>query len=245
MKIDRVEILKNTGNNQYEKALYPLSVTSNVLSENGLNLEDELNILKTMLDNSSITSSKSYINKEDNVSEIEVKNPNYTYLDSVLEIYYNGLILIEGYHYELKSDGKVRFIDFKLGVNDELIFKVYNNLRPNLNFKYTNLPTNQQEAMDDIIKSLNDYINLINGFKEEVVSSLNNAGIDATINDSYKELATTIRANLNKTINVLPTVFGDLFSNPYFKIDISFNLGGLFGVKSNTVYFNNNLGNLF
>lgn len=240
----RIEILKNTGDNQYNDVIYLKTITSNVLSKSNITLEEELFNIKSIMNNSSILSTTNYIVTVDNVIELTINNPNYVKLDSELEVYYNGLLLIENYHYSILGTDKIKLLDFTASVNDEFVFKVYNKNKPNIDLSYKSLPQESQEAIEQLTKSINNYVYTVNDFKKTLVTQLNNIKVSVSIEDSFDTIAEKIDENLNKK-NSFPTDLGVLIGKPYYQYDVFFSLGSLYGEKNTVSYHDNDLGNLF
>lgn len=241
MKIYNLEIRKNTGKEQYDELFCPRTSISNVLTGNDLSLEEELNNALNNIKNTITKSQTSYIVEQDNVSNIAINNPNYLFLDSEINIYYNGLLLVKNLHYELLSNRTINLLEFTANSQDEFIFIVFNKFKSNINLTYKTFPKDYKNALDSLLDSVNSYMNDVNIFKSTLVLYLKNLYVDIDMDDSFLQVSNAVYSKLTKREHV-PENLGDLFAMSYHIHNISYNLGCLFGTQNNVQYYGNNLG---
>lgn len=238
-----IEIRLRTGNNQYNDLALITTSIDNIINNYGSTLNDDLLIIKEIIENAKTVSSTSYIENTDNISQIDINNPNYVYLESELEVFYNGLLLIKDYHYSI-VDNKINLLDFTASKNDEFVFKVYNNFKLDLDLSFLDLPNTEKEALNKLNESFNLYVTYVNKFKEKLKIALNNLDIVVHSDDSLDTYANLITKNL-KDKYVLPFDLGSLIGNNYFAPhNISFDFGHLEGVENSFHYFKKDLGSI-
>lgn len=238
-----IEIRLRTGNNQYNDLALITTSIDNIINNYGSTLNDDLLIIKEIIENAKTVSSTSYIVSSNNVSQIAINNPNYIYLESELEVFYNGLLLINNYHYSI-LDNKVNLLDFTASKNDEFVFKVYNNFKLNLDLSFLNLPNTEKEALNKLNESFNLYVTYVNKFKEKLKIALNNLDIVVYADDSLDTYADLITKNL-KDKYVLPFDLGSIIGDSYFSPhNLSFDFGHLEGVENSFPYFGRDLGGI-
>lgn len=245
-----IEIRYNNGSNNYDTILYPVTKMSQVIfketdiKDQYISAEEELVSLYNLLSNTKVISSSSYICNKKNESIIKINNLNYNYLDSELEVYYNGLLLINNYHYILYDEDSIKLLDFSLNLDDELIFKVFNINKVNIDIGYDDINDEKGKELKDIIDSMNEYINFTNKGKKLISDTLKKADVKLEWNDTYESYALAIEKVLS-THKKITTDFGMLFARPYYEYNISFDLGSLYGVEIEKSILPNDLGELF
>lgn len=244
MKGKAIEIRQRTGVDNYDTILFPKTKLSCVYNDLGITSEEEIVNIKNILNHSKISSLSMYVCSENNQIVIPINNQNYNYLDSQIEVYYNGLLLVEGLHYVLEGNNSIRVLGFSLNINDEVVFRVLNSLKVNVDIDYENINEADRRTLNDIINSINNYINLINEGKKKISKEFKSGNIQVEWNDSFDKIASEIKKLINARKGI-PNDLGGLFTKPYFGANIDINLGVLFGISSEMPGLANNLGELF
>lgn len=241
-----LEILRRTGDNQYHERLNLLTSIDRVESDNGHTLRDELVLIKKVLESVALQSVTSYTVDSDLVERVTINNPNYVYATSDLDLFYNGGILIKDYHYRIVAPNIVEFIDFTLSMDDEIVFKVYNKNKINIDVSYNDYPQSKVEAINDLNTSINKYISYVNKFKVNIVEALNAMAVDVSINDSLEIIASKVIENLRQGY-VIDNDLGYLFGDINHIYNISYDIGYLFGEELDVQYFinGNDFGSIF
>lgn len=250
MKYRGIEIRRKTTGDNYDEILYPVTKLSNVIykesniSNEYITAEEEIVSIYNILKDTKIQSLSTYICDTKDQTIIPIHNQNYTYLDSELEVYYNGLLLIKNHHYTLSSDNTIRLINFSLKVNDEIVYKVLNTNKVNLQIDYEKIDEAKGKELKDIVNSINEYINLVNTGKKLLSDEFKKGNIQVNWNDSFDEFALQLK-KLIETKKTTPTDLGNLFSKPFYEVNVGFILGDLYGVENDKSIFADNLGLLF
>lgn len=239
-----IEILQKSGVDNYDTVLYPKTKLSNVIYNESLTAEDEVMTILKILKDCKTVSTSYYKCDANGKSIVKINNENYHYLDSILDVYYNGLYLIPDVNYVLEDLNNVRFIDFTLNVNDEITFRVLNSIKINLELDYENMTTDKAKQLKDIVNSINNYINSINNGKELIANEFQKGKVDVNWNDSFEKMAKEVKTLIDSKKS-MPNDLGILFSNPYFGIMSTINLGRLFGNSLTSEDFTSDLGSLF
>lgn len=242
------EIRNKKGTDDYSTILYPATKLNNVIfKKDGINTiyaEEELISMYKMINQTKLISTSVYVCTENNQSIIPINNDNYNFLDSGIEVYYNGLLLINKMHYIIYNQSYIKLLDFSCSLNDEITFKILNSNKVLLEIDYENISDEKGNEIKDIIDSINSYINLVNSGKKMISDEFKSANIDVEWNDTFEKIAIEISKILGTRKNT-PNDFGSLFAMPYYDVNISFIYGFLFGNKVDNNLLPNNLGTLF
>lgn len=239
-----IEIRHKTGVDNYDTILFPKTKLSCVYNNLGVNLEEEIMNIKSILNHSKISSLSMYVCNEDNQVVIPINNENYNYLDSQLEVYYNGLLLVKGLHYILEGTNNIKVLGFSLNINDEIVFKVLNSLKVNVDIEYENIDESNRRTLKDVINSINNYINLVNDGKKKISDEFKSGNIQVEWNDSFEKMASELKKLIDARKGI-PNDLGNLFTKPYFGANIDINFGVLFGISTEMPGLTSNFGGLF
>lgn len=238
-----IEVRFRTGDKQYNDLALFVTSMDNVKNFNtNTTLTEEMLIIKEIVENAKTVSASNYTVQEDGLTQITVNNPNYINLESELEVYCNGILLLEEHEYSVLGN-KINLINFPVYTDDTFTFKVYNNFKLDIDMSFLELPSEQQAAISELNNTFNSYVSLINEFKSEIKTYLSAIDIEVSFDDSLDTYAQAIKENLKEKF-VMPKDFGSLIGFSYFKHNISFSLGGLEGVKSDIIYIGNDLGSI-
>lgn len=241
-----IEMREKSGIDNYDTILYPVTTTENVIYKQDISVDDEITtILKTLKDCKTVsTTHYEHTLPCENSTVLEIKSPDYHYLDSQLDIYYNGLYLIPDINYVLEDLNKIRFLDFELQDKDQVTFKVYNSIKINLDLDFKGMTESKAKHLHNLNNSINNYVNFVNRGKELIAKEFQNGNIDINWNNTFEEMAQQVKVLVDSKKS-MPTDLGILFSNPYFGLMSTINLGRLFGNSLTSEDFTSDLGNLF
>ena len=243
IKTNNVEIRMRTGLNQYERVLYPKTTSDNVMTSSNIKLSEELNNIKNVINEGCIISTSEFVS--DSVTNIvTINNPNYIYKTSNIDVFHNGILIVNGVHYELIPNKEVKLIGYTSNVGDEFTFKIYNSLQCNIDTSYLTFPQDQAEAHSKLIDSITNYISDVNKFKDDIANTLYEVGIVIDVDKSFDEFVSKIKESIKNQI-LLPLDLGGIIGKPIHGNDIHFSLGVLFGIENDVEYFGNDLGILF
>lgn len=242
------EIRTKKGMDDYNTVLFPATKLNNVIfKKDGSNIvyaEEELMSMYNILNHSRVSTTVIYVCQSSNTTIIPIASYDYNYLDSDLEVYYNGLLLVNNMHYVLHNQTNIRLLDFSCNVNDEIVFKILNPNKVKLDLQYENMEDEKGKEVKDIVDSINSYINLVNNGKKLISNEFKNANIDVEWNDTFEKMATELSNVLGKKSKI-PSDFGGLFSLPFFETNIAFIHGNLFGIQVDNSLLPKDLGDIF
>lgn len=238
-----IEVRIRTGDKQYNDLALFVTSMSNVRDFNtNTTLAEEMLIIKEIVENAKTVTATNYTVTENGLTELTINNPNYINLESELEVFCNGKLLLKEHEYNIVGN-KISLINFPIYNDDKFTFKVYNNFKLDVDMSFLELPSEEQAAISELNNAFNNYVSLINEFKSKIKTYLSAIDVEVSIDDSLEAYANIIRENL-KTKFVMPKDFGSLIGFPYFKHNISFSMGGLEGVRSDIIYIGYDLGSI-
>lgn len=238
-----IEVRIRTGDKQYnDLALFVTSMSNIRDFKTNTTLAEEMLIIKEIVENAKTVTATNYTVIEDGLTELTINNPNYINLESELEVFCNGMLLLNEHEYNIVGN-KISLINFPIHIDDKFTFKVYNNFKLDIDMSFLELPTEEQTSISELNNAFNNYVSLINEFKLKIKTYLSAIDIEVSVDDSLETYANLIHENL-KTKFVIPKDFGSLIGFPHFKYNISFSMGGLEGVRSDIIYIGYDLGSI-